>query len=125
MSRIQKLEKQRDLVLEQMRNIRSMKRASIHKQYFPAIRRGKKTKELRGPYYVLSRKEGPKTVSRRLKGANELQQARDDVAEYKHFKALCKQFEELTERLAALQRQQPDFEQEKKRRSSSSNKIRK
>jgi hypothetical protein len=125
MSTVKELERQRGQVLEQMGSIRTMKRGSINKQYFAVMRRGKKTKGRRGPYYVFSRQEQGKTVSYRLKSQDEIQQARDDVAEYKRFKALCKQFEELTERLAALQRQQPDFEQEKKRRRSPSNKIRK
>ena len=125
MKTIKQLEKQRDQILEQMRNIRSMKRGSINQQYFPAIRGGKKTKELRGPYYVLSRKEGLKTVSCRLKGDAELQQAREDVVQYKQFMTLCKAFEELTERLGELQRQQGDLDREKKRRKSPSNKTRK
>lgn len=125
MSRIQELEKRRDEVLEQMRGIRSMKRGSINKQYFPAMRAGKKTQERLGPYYVWSRKEGPKTVSRRLHGTAELKQAQQDVQQYKRFMALCQEFGELTECLGELQRQRSDFEQEKKRRRSPSNKTRK
>ena len=125
MSRVQELEKRRDEVLEHMRSMRSMKRGSINKQFFPAMRGGKSTEERRGPYYVWSRKEGSKTVSRRLKGAAELKQAQQDVQQYKRFMALCKEFGELTERLGDLQRQHSDDEQEKKRRRSPSNSTRK
>jgi hypothetical protein len=68
-----------------------------------------------GPYYVLSRREEEKTVSRRLRSSVELDQARRDVAEYKRFLGLCQEFERLTARLGELERGEQDLGQEKKR----------
>ena len=121
MSSVRELERQRDQVLEQMRSIRSMKRGTINQQYFPVIRGGKESDQLRGPYYVFSRREGKRTISRRLRWKEQVEQAREGIAAHQHFVALCKQFEELTERLGELQRRGADFEQgEKPRRLRSS-----
>jgi hypothetical protein len=69
----------------------------------------------------LSRREGEKTVSKRLRSGVELEQAQKDVAEYKRFLGLCQEFERLTARLGELERIEPGMEQEKKRfRSPSS-----
>lgn len=67
-----------------------------------------------GPYYVMSRREGEKTVSRRLRVA-EVEQAKKDVVEYKRFLGLCQEFEQLTARLGELERGESGLEQEKKR----------
>jgi len=76
-----------------------------------------------GPYYVLSRREGAKTVSKRLRSVAELQQAQQDVGEYKRFLGLCQEFERLTARLGELERGEQGFEQEKKRFRSPSSKT--
>ena len=76
-----------------------------------------------GPYYVLSRREEKKTVSRRLRSAAELEEARKGVAEYKRFMGLCQEFERLTARLGELERVEQGLEQEKKRFRSPLNKT--
>ena len=83
MNTVQELEARRDAILEQMRSIRSMRRGTINGQHFKTHLKGRKGIALQGPYYVLSRREGEKTVSKRLKSAAELEQARSDVSEYK------------------------------------------
>jgi hypothetical protein len=75
-----------------------------------------------GPYYVLSKREGNKTVSKRLR-VTELEQAQKDVAEYKRFLGLCQEFERLTSRLGELERREQGLEQEKKRFRSPSSKT--
>ena len=66
-------------------------------------RKGKGEAVMRGPYYVLSRRVDGKTRSRRVR-AGELKRVREEVANYKRFVKLCKEFEELTEQLGALER---------------------
>ncbi len=120
MNTILELETRRDGILEEMRSIRSMRRGTINEQYFKTRLKGKKAMVHQGPYYVLSKREGKKTVSRRLRVA-EVEQAQRDVAEYKRFLGLCQEFERLTARLGELERSEPGLEQEKKRfRSPSS-----
>jgi hypothetical protein len=75
-----------------------------------------------GPYYVLSRREGEKTVSKRLR-VTDLEQAQKDIAEYKRFLGLCQEFERLTARLGELERGEQGLEQEKKRYRSPSSKM--
>ncbi len=72
---------------------------------------------------MLSRREGGKTVSQRLTSPEELKQAQKDVEAHKRFVALCKQFEELTERLGQIQRESYELRQEKKRPSSRSSRT--
>jgi len=120
MDTTQQLETRRNRILEEMRSIRSMRRGTINEQYFKIRLKGRKGLVHQGPYYVWSKREGKKTVSRRL-GVAEVEQAQKDAAEYKRFVGLCQEFERLTARLGELERGEPALEQEKKRfRSPSS-----
>lgn len=115
MKTMPEIEKRREAVLQQMRSIRSMKRGSINEQYLKVPQKGSKP-ALRGPYYVLSRREGNKTVSERLSTAMQLEQAKVDVAAHRRFVELCKEFEALTERLGVLLRQAEGSEEKKRLR---------
>lgn len=121
MCSIQQLEARRDDVLQQMRDIRSMRRGTISEQYLKVARKGAQEPRSCGPYYVWSRRENGKTISRRLRDPAQVEQARQELDGYQRFVALCKEFEQLTEQLGELERQQPL--QEKKRRRSSSSKT--
>jgi hypothetical protein len=123
MNPIQRLEERRDVILEQIRSIRSMRRGTINKQFLKVRHKGRDKPVSRGPYYVLSRRQGGKTVSQRLSRPEELKQAQNDVEAHKRFVALCKQFEELTERLGQIQRESDELRQEKKRPSSRSSRT--
>ena len=104
MNDIKQIEKRRDAILKQMRGIRSMERGSITEQYLKVPHKGKRDPVLRGPYYVLSRRKGKKTVGYRVKTPKELERARRDVEAHKEFKKFCREFEELTEQLGRLSR---------------------
>jgi len=125
MNTVKELEARRNAIIEQMRSIRSMRRGTINGQHFKTRLKGRKGVVLQGPYYVLSRREGEKTVSKRLTSPIELERARKDVAEYKKFLGLCQEFERLTARLGELERAEQGLEQEKKEFRSLSNKMRK
>lgn len=115
MDTVQQLEAQRNAILEEMRTIRSMRHGTINEQYFKTRLKGRRGGAHQGPYYVLSRRERDKTVSKRLRSGVELEQAQKDVAEYKKFLGLCQEFERLTARLGELERGEQGLEQEKKR----------
>jgi len=125
MNTIPELEVRRNTILEEMRSIRSMRRGTINEQRFKTYPKGRKRVVLQGPYYVLSRREGEKTVSKRLTSAAELEQVRKDVAEYKRFLVLCQEFERLTARLGELEMGKQDLEGEKKQFRLPSSKTRK
>ena len=120
---IQELEVRRNAILEEMRSIRSMRRGTINEQHFKIRLKGRKGIVHQGPYYVLSRREGERTVSQRLRSPAELEQARKDVAQYKRFMGLCQEFERLTARLGELERRETEGALEKKRLRLPSNKI--
>ncbi len=103
---VQELEERRNAILEEMRSIRSMRRGTINEQYFTVPVKGTEKTKLQGPYYVLSRREGEGTVSQRLR-SSELEQAKRDIAAHKKFVLLCREFEQLTTRLTALEREEP------------------
>lgn len=125
MATISEVEARRDAILEQMRAIRSMERGSITEQYLKVPHKGKKEPVLRGPYYVISRREGDRTVGYRLKSSEELERARRDVEAHKRFKELCQEFEQLTEHLGKLTRAQNEEARVKKGRKLRSSRTRK
>lgn len=101
---IAEIEQRRKLVLAQMGALRSMRAAALSEQMLPVAHKGHKEPAMRGPYYVLSRRVEGKTHSQRVR-PEELDQVRKDVANHKKFLALCREFEELTERLGAMERE--------------------
>jgi hypothetical protein len=123
MDTVQQLEARRNAILEEMRSLRSMRRGTINEQYFKTRLKGRRGAVHQGPYYVLSRREGDKTVSKRLRSGAELEQAQKDAAQYKRFLGLCQEFERLTARLGELERVDQALEQEKKRFRSPSSKT--
>jgi len=115
MSQIEAIEQRRAEILKQMSRIGSLKRGSITEQYLKVRLKGQPRAVLRGPYYVFSRREGGRTVSRRLTTERDLAQAREEVSAARRFRELCREYEELTERLGALERGLGGGTAEKKR----------
>ena len=104
MNKEQRIEERRRSAVEELMAIRSMRKGTVNEQWFPVVRDGKKTGELRGPYYVHSYKVGKKSVSARLKSEAAVLRAQGDTENHRRFKALCTEFEELTEQLGLLER---------------------
>ena len=107
------LEARRDEILREIKAIRSLKRGTINEQFLKTKLKDNKI-VLNGPYFVFSRREGNKTVSKRIK-KDDLKQTMKDIESYHHFISLCKEFEILTERLGELEQHMLEVEQEKKR----------
>ncbi len=124
MNTVEKIDRKRKEILQQMGEMRSMRRGTINEQFFEVGQKGKMAPVLRGPYYVLSRREGKKTVSKRLTSQEELERVRQDINAQKRFRELCREYEELTERLGQLERELDEGSREKKRRRSPSKKTR-
>lgn len=124
MCSIASVQSRRQEIAKELLAMRSMRRGNINEQYVKGKRAGKTV--TRGPYPVLCWREGKKVLSERLGTDEELEQARQDVANHKRFKDLCKEFEALTQRLGELERQDaPTEEAVKKGLKSRSSKVRK
>ena len=126
MNRIQELESRRKQVLQELSAIRSLRKGNLNEQWFPIVRNGKKTKKLRGPYFVWSYKVGKKTVSERFKDEQGIALARQDAANYRRFRELCGELEKLIAELGQAERPEAASEQAvKKRLKSRSSRTRK
>ncbi len=66
MDTVQELEARRNAILEEMRSIRSMRRGTINEQHFKTRLKGKKGIVSSGSLLCFVRREGEKTVSKRL-----------------------------------------------------------
>jgi len=121
MEKIELVLARRAEIAQEMLAIRAMRKGTINEQFLQVPRVGQAPAE-RGPYYVISRRQGGKTVSKRLKPGAELEQARAEVAAYARFAALCQEFEQLTEQLAELDRGAASVEKKTPKRSSSKTK---
>lgn len=115
MDTVRQIEQRRDALLREMGAIRSMRRGTINEQFLNVPRKGRAERGRCGPYYVLSRSEGGKTVSRRLTTPQQVAQAREDVAAHERFVAVCQEYERLTEQLGQLEQAGGGLGQEKKR----------
>jgi len=123
MDTVQGLETQRTAILEEMRSMRSMEKGGVYEQYLKVRIQGQKEPALRGPYFLVCRKEEGKTKSRRLTSREEVERARRDVETYQRYVALCEEFLDVTHRLGGLERQEGEASREKKRPRSRSSRI--
>jgi hypothetical protein len=115
MDTISRIELRRQDILEEVRAMRSMERATLNEQMLPVKHKGEEEPVLRGPYYVLVRWEDGKSRSRRVP-ADEVEQVRLDVANHQRFRDLCREYAELTEDLGRLEREAGAAEQDVKKK---------
>lgn len=119
---------QQQAIMQEMASVRFMQRGSISQQRVPSRRGGKETGRMRGPYPVLTWKEGGKTRSLRLKTPEEVIWAETAVANHRRFAALCLEYQTLGEQIAHELRAAPEaaaLEAVKKGLKSRSNRTRK
>ena len=123
MKAIAAIEARRQALLQELAGMRSLRRGTLNEQYFQVRRRGELEPVRRGPYYVLSRREGDRTVSRRVRPA-EVERTRAEIAAHRRFRELCQELEALTERLGELEGALEPGSRGKKRQRSRSSKTR-
>ncbi len=115
---IQAIEVQRQAVLQQMGEIRTVVRGTFKEQMLPVPHQDKKEPVMRGPYFLLAKWEHGKTHSRRI-SAEDAPVVREGAENYKRLKELCEQFAALTERMGELERKQAGLEEALKKKSKS------
>lgn len=116
-----KTDERRKAILQEIYELRPLRRGTINEQFLKSVDASGKDR-LRGPYFVESRREGGKTISRRIPHGPELERAQTANANYRKYSALMSEFENLTEELdeQAAQREQKKkvFKSSKPRRST-------
>ena len=115
MTEIKRVEARREELLKEMRSLRGMRRGSVMEQHLRVKVKGKKEPELRGPYWLYTRKEKGKSVGKRLSESEALR-CRAEVESFHRFQALCREYSELSERLGELERRLDEGGEKKKRR---------
>lgn len=125
MHRQDELEAQREALLSQMGLIRSMKRGTLSVRPEKVRRKGHKDPVLLGPYPLFVRREGNRSVGRRLRTPQEVALVREDIAAYDRFMVLCKEFVQATEELGDVERAQAADDELKKGLKSRSSRARK
>ena len=118
---IERLEKQRGMIVRQMLDIRSMAKGKITEQFFEVIHKGESGPTRCGPYYsiVCWNADKGKTQSKRLKTSKEVEQAKQDIENYQRFEFLCKAYAQTTQQLSDVERSTDVATHEKKRKSCS------
>lgn len=102
MDTLEQIQQQRVELAQQMLQITSACPGTINEQYLPARKHGKPTGEKVGPYLVLTAKKHGRTVSKRLKGEQMLQQTQLAIDNHHKLRRLMKEFEELTQKMGEL-----------------------
>ena len=96
-----KLDHQRQQLLQQLSTFQQLRRGSLTEQFFIVTRKdGSKTK--RGPYPLLTRKEGQKTVSLRLSDPQLVPVYRQQIQAMRQFEGVVDQLVRVGEQLSDL-----------------------
>jgi hypothetical protein len=94
-------ERKREL-LNQIAHLGEMRRGSVVEQYYE-VRRGDGMVVKHGPYYLYSYKEKGKTISRRLKSAEEAERYRAEIEEFRQFEKLSSELLSVSQRICDLE----------------------
>jgi len=118
MKTVESIEKRREEIIEEIieeiKSISSMRKGTINEQYLKVPRKNKEA-SVRGPYYVLTKKENGKTISIRISN-NEVEEIKKETEEYKKYNYLTSEFAAITEELTEMNKtlQKEDSKKNKK-----------
>lgn len=96
-----KLELQRQTRLQQLSGLRHLRRGSLTEQFLQVKRKDGSRVKL-GPYPLLTRKEGPKTVSLRLTDPQLVPVYRQQIQAMRQFETVVNQLARVGEQLSDL-----------------------
>ena len=116
MGTLRQLEERREQILQEIKDIRAMRKGSVIEQYLKVKHKGHEEPVLRGPYFLYTRKEKGKTVGQRLK-KDEVHRYQQEVEAFHRFQDLCDEYAGITEQIGDLERERPEIAQEKNRRN--------
>ena len=98
MDAIEQIEARKEEIIKEIQSIRAMRRGTINKQYIKVTHKGTDP-ALKGPYYVLTKKEQGKTVSKRI-SSDRVDKITEETETHKRFNNLAKEFVDLSEKMA-------------------------
>ncbi len=96
-----KLEQQRQNLLQQLSGLSQLRRGSLTEQFL-MVKRKDGSKVKRGPYPLLTRKEGQKTLSQRLTDPNLIPVYRQQIRAMRQFETVVGQLVRVGEQLSDL-----------------------
>lgn len=96
-----KLEQQRQNLLQQLSGLPQLRRGSLTEQFL-TVKRKDGSKVKRGPYPLLTRKQGQKTVSKRLTDATLVPVYRQQIGAMRQFESVVDQLVQVGEQLSDL-----------------------
>ena len=96
-----KLEQQRQNLLQQLSGLSQLRRGSLTEQFL-MVKRKDGSKVKRGPYPLLTRKEGQKTLSQRLTDPNLIPVYRQQIHAMRQFETVVGQLVRVGEQLSDL-----------------------
>jgi uncharacterized protein DUF6788 len=96
-----RLEQQRQTLLQQLSALPQLRRGSLTEQFL-MVKHSDGSQVRRGPYPLLTRKEGKKTVSRRLKDPALVPLYRQQIQDLRRFETVVDQLVQVGEQLSDL-----------------------
>ena len=115
MKSFDKNKNRRQEIIQEISSITTMQKGTLNEQFLKVPQKHKEP-VLRGPYYVLTKKENNKTVSKRIKLAD-YEQIKDDVDNYKRFMQLANEYVKIAEEMTSLK---SHFNSEDRKKTSES-----
>jgi len=101
-TKLEKIENRRKEIIEEISRIESMRKGSLNEQFLKVPQKGKEP-ILRGPYYVLTRKENNKTKSSRI-NKGQYEETKEEIENYKYFINLSTEYAQITEELTDMKK---------------------
>ena len=99
MDRVEELSQRKQEILKEIADLPPMRKGSISEQFLESERKdGSKRK--RGPYWLWSYKEKKKTVSRRLRSAEQRKRYGEQIEAFRRFKDLTAELAQVSQELA-------------------------
>jgi hypothetical protein len=104
MDELKKMQERKRELLDQIAQIKDMRRGSVTEQYYEVDNKQGETVR-QGPYLLYSYKSEGKTISRRLSGDKEAARYREEIEEFRRFEQISAQLVEASHEICDLKAQ--------------------
>jgi hypothetical protein len=101
METIEQLESKRQKILQELGELRAIRRGTISQQFVDTIDKEGRPKR-RGPYFLHTYKDKGKTISRRLTSTRQVERCQAQIEAYRRYEQLTTQLLEIGEQISNL-----------------------